>query len=455
MHGRLTRAERVRAGKELRQRLRRSAQAAWTPPRDRPDPVSVLADSDRGRIPELLPVRYGRMVASPFGFLRGAASVMARDLGGGPTTGLQVQLVGDAHVSNFGLFATPERDRVFDANDFDETIAGPWEWDVKRLATSLVLVGRQNRLPRRASRAAALAAVRTYRERMHDLARWRYLDAWYVHLDLAEARGEVGREARRLLKRELPVAEQRTGFHAFPKLARMQRGRARIRDASPLLHHYRDRRTEAVVREAFRRYRASLPVERRALFDRYELADVAQKVVGIGSVGTRCAVGLFLADRDVPEPLFLQVKEAQASVYEPILGRSPFANHAERVVVGQRLVQEASDIFLGWSSGGGFDFYVRQLRDMKFVSDVATLGAGPLEGEAELCGAALARAHARTGDPAAISGYLGPGPAFDEAVATFAERYAAQTESDHEALARAVRAGRVDAQLPRESVRGR
>jgi uncharacterized protein (DUF2252 family) len=402
-------------------------------------------ESDRGRVPELLPIRYGRMAASPFGFLRGAAGVMAHDLAGTPTTGLRVQLVGDAHVANFGLFATPERDQVFDANDFDETLPGPWEWDIKRLATSLVLAAEANGFPGRVARAAPRTAARSYRERLRTLSGWRYLDAWYSHLDLTEAKRDVGRLGQRLLRKELPQARQRTGFHAFPDLAEGAGGRARIRAAPPLIRHFGKARDEAMVREAFRRYRSTLPPERCALFDRYRLVDVAQKVVGIGSVGTRCSVGLFLADPDVAEPLFLQVKEALASVHEPYVGASPFPNHAERVVVGQRLVQEASDIFLGWSRSDGHDFYVRQLRDMKFSSDLTALGPKELLGQAELCGAALGRAHARTGDAAAIAGYLGPGEGFDEAIGAFAEAYARQTARDHAALVQAVARGKVEA----------
>ena len=442
------RGERWRAGKELRRRVRRSAQAAWEPPADRPDPIGLLTTADRGRVRELLPIRYGRMAASPFGFLRGSAPVMAHDLAGTPSTGLRVQLVGDAHLSNFGLFATPERDRVFDANDFDETLAGPWEWDVKRLVTSVSVVGRQGGFPPHRVQPAAAAAVRAYRQRMRSYARQRYLDVWYTHLDLQEATAEVGRAATRLLARELPEATLRTGFHAFPHLAHAGRGGARIRDIPPLLRHYRDPEEEAAVRDVFRAYRERLGPEHRPLFDRYRLVDVAQKVVGVGSVGTRCAVGLFLADDDVPEPLFLQVKEALPSVYEPYVGPSPYANHAERVVVGQRLVQEASDIFLGWSSAGSHDFYVRQLRDMKLVVDVAALRPASLAGYAELCGVALARAHARTGDAAAIAGYLGSGASFDRAVVEFGERYARQVEHDHAALVEAVRHGRLEAVPP-------
>jgi len=408
------RGERLRAGKDLRRRVRRSSQAAWEAPADRPDPIDLLTAADRGRVPELLPIRYGRMAASPFGYLRGSATVMAHDLAGTPSTGLRVQLVGDAHLSNFGLFATPERNRVFDANDFDETLAGPWEWDVKRLVTSLVVVGRQGGFPPHRVQGAAAVAARAYRQRLRAYARERYLDVWYTHLDLQEASAEVGRPAMRLLEHELPEATLRTGFHAFPHLARTGGGGARIRD---------------------------------------RLVDVAQKVVGVGSVGTRCAVGLFLADEDVPEPLFLQVKEALPSVYEPHVGPSPFTNHAERVVVGQRLVQEASDIFLGWSSADAHDYYVRQLRDMKLVVDVGALRPASLAGYAELCGVALARAHARTGDPAAIAGYLGSGESFDRAVVEFGERYARQVERDHATLVEAVRQGRLQADPPARSSR--
>ena len=440
-----SRAERYRAGRELRRQVRRSAQADWSPARDRADPIDLLRAADGGRVPALLPIRYARMASSPFAFLRGAAVVMARDLSTTRTTGLAVQLVGDAHPGNFGLFATPERDQVFDANDFDETTPGPWEWDVKRLASGLVLVARANRLSGKLGRAAARAAARAYRHRLEALAGMRYLDAWYAHLDLAGAAQEVGAIARRWLRRELPVARLRTGFHAFPRLARRTGAHVRIRDDPPLLRHFDRSGDEAAAREVFRSYRENLADDRRVLLDRYRLVDVAQKVVGVGSVGTRCSIGLFLADPDLEEPLFLQVKEARASVYERYLGRSPYRSHAERVVVGQRLVQEASDLFLGWGRAGPHDFYVRQLRDMKFASDLSSLGPRALLGLAELCGASLARAHARTGDAAAIAGYLGRGEGFDEAMVRFGEGYAHQTEEDHAVLLKAIATGRLPA----------
>jgi uncharacterized protein (DUF2252 family) len=443
-----TRAERYRAGKALRSKIPRSSHSVWVPPRDRPDIVNLLKASDGTRLANLLPIRYGRMAFSPFGFLRGAAVVMARDLTGTPVTGLHVQLAGDAHVSNFGFFATPERDQVFDSNDFDETIPGPWEWDLKRLSTSLVLVSRMRGFPDRVARKAAKLAARSYRNRMHSFAQMRYLETWYVHLDKSEVIKEIERKGQRLFREEAEKARERTEFHSFPKIAKITNGRALIRDVPPLIVHYQDPSEEAAIRTVFENYRTNLPKERRMLLDRYHLEDIAQKVVGIGSVGTRCAVGLFLGDQDLLDPIFLQVKEAIPSVYEPYLGPSPYANHAERVVVGQRLVQHASDIFLGWGSSGSHDFYVRQLHDMRFSADITALGPKALFGQAELCGAALARAHARTGDPAFIAGYLGEGNAFDDAMVGFAEAYATQTETDHATLVKAISKGRLAAIAP-------
>jgi uncharacterized protein (DUF2252 family) len=443
----LTRAERYAAGKAIRKRVPRTSHAEWSPSRDRPDPISLLQSADRSRQRALLPVRYGRMSLSPFAFLRGAASVMAHDLAATPVSGIRVQLAGDAHLGNFGVFATPERDQVFDVNDFDETLPGPWEWDLKRLAVSLVLVGRQNRLPGVACRRAAQTSVRTYREAMNRFATMRYVDTWYSHIDRQTSVVQVDRAGRRLIGRAVETARLQTSLHAFPKMATAVRGSARIRDQRPLIVHYRDPADEEESRRFFDRYRTTLPDDRRMLLDRYHIADVAQKVVGVGSVGTVCSVLLLLGDRDVEDPLFLQLKQATASALEPFLGRSAYPNHAQRVVVGQHLIQEASDIFLGWSTLRSRDFYVRQLRDMKFSFDVLRMGSGDLRGHAELCGTALARAHARTGDPAGISGYLGEKALFDVAVAQFAERYADQTEADHRRLLQAIRKGRLPATL--------
>ncbi|HLM91156.1 MAG TPA: DUF2252 domain-containing protein [Thermoplasmata archaeon] len=438
-----SRAKRYANGKALRGQVPRSAHAVWTPAKDRPDPVDLLLDADAHRVPSLVPIRYGRMSLSPFAFLRGAASVMAHDLSATPTTGIRTQLCGDAHLSNFGVFGTPERDQVFDVNDFDETLPGPWEWDVKRLATSLVVAGRQNGFSPGLNRKAARTAVRAYRERMGRFARERYLDTWYSHLDLENLGWGLKRGGRKLMSRAVKKARRRTGLHAFPKMVKVVNGRYRIRDDPPLIVHYTNPAHDEESRVFFDRYLATLPDERRMLLDRYHIVDVAQKVVGVGSVGTACSVLLLMADRDVEDPLFLQLKQAGSSALEPYQGASPYANHAQRVVVGQHLMQEASDIFLGWSSVRSEDFYVRQLRDMKFSSDVTTLGPKALLGQAALCGTALARAHARTGDPASISGYLGEKDVFDEAIAGFAVAYADQTERDYRTLMQAVQKGRV------------
>ena len=442
-----TRAARYAEGRRLRRRVPRSAHALWSPSRDRPDPIELLGTSDRDRLPALLPIRYGRMSLSPFAFLRGAANVMARDLSTNPVTGPQVQLCGDAHVSNFGIFATSERNQVFDLNDFDETLPGPWEWDVKRLATSLVVAGRQNRYGRSETRKAARAAVRSYRELMAEFAGMRYLDTWYFHLDLQRRALPVGRKPRKLIGRGLAKARRRTGLHAFPKMTRAVRGRYHIRNESPLIVHCKDPATFEQSRLFYQRYLATLPDERRLLLDRYHIVDVAQKVVGVGSVGLACSVLLLMGDSDVEDPLFLQLKQATASALEPFLGPSGYPNHAQRVVEGQHRIQEASDIFLGWSRLGGRDFYIRQLRDMKFSYDLSTLGPRQFLGQAKLCGTALARAHARTGDPAQISGYLGNRGVFDEAVTAFAESYADQTQRDYRALLIAIKKGRVAADV--------
>ena len=440
---RASRAARRAAGKVLRSKVPRSGHSYWSPPRDRVDPVELLAASDRVRAPALLPIRYERMSLSSFAFLRGAAVVMAHDLATTPVTGLRVQMCGDAHVGNFGFFATPERDQVFDLDDFDETLVGPWEWDVKRLGVSLVLAARGNRYGRTTARDAARAAVASYRTMMARFARMRYLDTWYFHLDQESQSALAGSTPKKLIDRAITKARQKTSLHAFPKLAQVRAGRARIRDDPPLIVHYPERAALEESRSFYDRYLSTLSDERRMLLDRYQVADVAQKVVGVGSVGLACSVILLLADSDVVDPLFLQIKQATESALEGVLEPSPYENHAERVVVGQRMIQEASDAFLGWSRLRSRDFYVRQLWDMKFSYDISTLGPRELVGQAELCGTALARAHARTGDPARISGYLGKGDAFDEAVTRFAEAYADQTERDYEAMLEAIRKGRL------------
>jgi uncharacterized protein (DUF2252 family) len=442
-----TREQRWAEGKAARRRVPRSSHASWAPPKDRPDPLDLLAEADRSRLPALLPIRYGRMSLSPFAFLRGAAPVMAHDLASTPRTGFRVQLCGDAHLSNFGMFGTPEREKVFDVNDFDETLPGPWEWDLKRLATSFILVGRQKGYGRSLTRRVARVAVRAYRRTMTKFARMPYSAIWYFHLD-PDAHGvPAGAASVRLLHRSARLARRSTSLHVFPRIARAVRGGYRIRDQRPLIVHYRGSDEVEESRSFFDRYLGTLPEERRMLLDRYHIVDVAQKVVGVGSVGLASSVLLLLGDTEEADPLFLQMKQAVPSALEGPLPRSRYPNHAQRVVVGQHLIQQASDVFLGWSRYRSRDFYVRQLHDMKFAFDLSDLGPREFGGQAQLCGIALARAHARTGDPAGIGGYVGDGKVFDEAIVVFAEAYAEQTQQDHRALVAAIRSGRVEARV--------
>jgi len=405
----------------------------------------------------LVPIRYGRMSLSPFTFLRGSAGVMANDLAKTPVSGIQAQLCGDAHLSNFGVYASPERRQVFDVNDFDETLAGPWEWDVKRLAASVVVAGRQNGYPAQESRQAVLRCLQSYRENMQQFALMNHLDVWYFHLDvegiLAMARGMAGRkELQKRVERASERASKRTRIETFPKLTEAVNSQYRIKDEPPLIYHYdpldtgRDDLDAEEWRAMVREYLASLPDERRMMIFRYRSVDIAQKVVGVGSVGTRCAIVLALGGAEGDDPLFMQIKEASASVLEPYAGASPYANHGERVVIGQRLMQAASDVLLGWTTFNGKDYYVRQLRDMKFSAEVETMDPVLFTAYVQLCAATLARAHARTSDPAQISGYLGNKDVFDQAIASFAEVYADQTERDHAALLTAIKEGRVQAQ---------
>jgi uncharacterized protein (DUF2252 family) len=445
-------ADRLAAGRAQRAKAARSAHADWKPPADRPDPIDVLEASNRNRLPDLVPIRYGRMVQSPFAFLRGSAALMAHDLASTPTTGLRVQACGDCHLMNFGGFASPERTLIFDINDFDETLAAPWEWDVKRLAASVAVAARHLGASKRDGRAAVLTCVRSYRERLRRFARMTVLDVWYhripfktlVHLSRTA-------EERKLWEQGARSARARTAVHVIPKLVATVREHRHVVDNPPCIYHPADVAAfEAEMRTLFQHYRASLPDSVRFLFGRYRFVDAAVKVVGVGSVGTRCAVAYFEAGPD--DPLLLQVKEAQHSVLEPYAGKSPYANQGQRVVFGQRLMQSASDIFLGWAraEAGGFDFYVRQLRDMKGSVPLEAMTPPDLADYAEYCGWALARAHAKGGDAAQISGYLGKGDAFDRALAAFADAYADQTERDHAALVAAVRSGRLHAQEEKE-----
>lgn len=438
-------ADRVDRGKAARQRVPRSAHALWLPPVDRRDPVAVLERQGHDRLQELLPIRYGRMSGSPFAYLRGAAAVMAADLAGRPHTGLTVQLCGDAHLLNFGVYASPERSLLFDLNDFDETFPGPFEWDVKRLAASVAVAGRENGHGEAKVHRAVLASVAAYRTAMRRLARLGELAVWYERIE-ADSLVPLLRCARRRRQAQssLTRARRRTSLQAVGKLTETVDGRRRIIHDPPLLEPA-GAADEASLRKIFSDYRSTLSEERRLLLDRYRFVDAARKVVGVGSVGTRCFVVL-LAGRDTDDPLFLQIKEARRSVLEEHLPTGPYVHPGHRVVAGQRLLQAAGDIFLGWMTGPqGRAFYWRQLRDMKGSADVAGMTPGSLHAYARMCGTALARAHARSGDRIAIASYLGTADTFDHAITDFALTYADQTATDHAALGAAIAAGVVAA----------
>ena len=443
--------ERRTQGKVLREAVPREAHGHWKAPKGRRDIVDLLNESNEGRMPQLVPIRFGRMMQSPFTFFRGSAVVMAADLASTPVSGIRVQACGDAHLSNFGGFATPERRIVFDINDFDETLPAPWEWDLKRLAASVVVAGRQIRLPESDAARAVRATVCSYREHMSDYASMRALEVWYDTIDVDRFLKAMDSEERREQVRERleSAGEKNIPEFLFPKLAEHRGATPRIKDDPPLIFHPTAEQApglESGYKEALARYRESLPEHLRTLFDRFKFCDLAMKVVGIGSVGTLCGVMLFMASDD--DPIFLQVKEAAASVLEPYGGKSLHGNHGERVVVGQRLMQSASDLFLGWTRGNnGRDYYVRQLRDMKVSALIEDFDAGDLRAYGRVCAWALARAHARSGDAAMIAGYMGASETFDDAIAEFAVEYADQAHKDHRAFVRAVRQGRIKAAL--------
>jgi uncharacterized protein (DUF2252 family) len=457
--------EHAARGKAERAEIPRAAHAIWEALPGRPDPIALLEEQAKTRVPELVPIRYGRMLVSPFTFYRGAACVMASDLAATARSGLRVQLCGDAHLSNFGVFGSPERRMVFDINDFDETLPGPWDWDVKRLAASLELAGRDNGFSKAARSDIVLTTVRAYREAMRSFAALRNLDVWYASLDIQQIldrfRSQVGRERLNVTERNVAKARTKDSLQAYEKLTREVGGRRRIISDPPLIVPMEDfvkgvdrEQLEQQVREILRGYRATLQPDRRHVLEGYNFADMAHKVVGVGSVGARAWI-LLLFGRDEEDPLFLQAKEAQASVLERFLGKSAYPNSGQRVVAGQRLMQAASDIFLGWQRVKGADgierdFYVRQLRDWKFSVDIAALDRVLLTTYGGLCGWTLARAHARSGDRIAIAAYLGKADTFDKGVAAFANAYADQTERDHQALAAAVRSGRIQAGGERE-----
>jgi uncharacterized protein (DUF2252 family) len=429
-------------------------------PARRPDPVSLLEEQARSRVPELVPVRHGRMMPSPFTFFRGNALGMATDLGAGPVSGLAVQLCGDAHLSNFGLFGSPERRLLFDINDFDESTAGPWEWDVKRLAASLVVAGRENGFTRKERRKAVLQTVRRYRDATTAFATMGVLDVWYARADVDDLqgllRGRVNSKGRKAVEQVVAKARNSGSLKAFAKLTETTDEGVRIKADPPLVVPIGDllpdagrEELETQVKGLLTRYRRTLPSDRRALLDKFEFVDLAHKVVGVGSVGTRCWIVL-LRGRDDGDPLFLQVKEARRSVVEGqvpagLRQRSVRQNQGARVVAGQRLMQAASDIFLGWDRIEDIDFYVRQLRDMKGSAAVDQLGPSELMTYGELCGWTLARAHARSGDPIALAAYLGTDDAFPDAIAAYAELSADQNERDYQTFLDAVRSGRLEA----------
>jgi uncharacterized protein (DUF2252 family) len=447
-----TSEERRTAGKQLRNTVPRDAHGGWHPRLRREDPLRILRAADATRQPELIPLRYGRMLQSPFTFYRGSAAVMAANLAQTPATGIRVQACGDAHLLNFGGFATPERRPIFDVNDLDETLPAPWEWDVKRLAASFVLAARSNGLSDANGRDAAIACARSYRRTMREFSGMDVLETWYARLDEQAYLAMLPESQRAVASKRIAKATAR-GSHelVFPKLTEQAGERLRIRDTPPTIFHQEDAESGSyldMVADVLAKYRATLAENRRVLLDRYRLVDVAVKVVGIGSVGTLCMVALMMSVAG--HPFFLQIKEANASVLEAYAGKSVYEHHSERVVQGQRLMQPASDLFLGWATGPqGRHFYMRQLRDVKLSPLVETYDAEMLSIYASACGWVFARVHAKAGDPWMISGYLGSKGDFDTAIGRFALAYADQAEHDHAALGAAARAGVIDFTLDR------
>jgi uncharacterized protein (DUF2252 family) len=461
--GLLTPAERAVRGKAARAEVPLESHAVFDPPPDRPDPIALLEEQSQTRVPELVPVRYGRMMVSPFTYFRGAALPMASDLATTPVSGLAVQACGDAHLSNFGVFGSAERRLVFDVNDFDETLPAPWEWDVKRLAASLEVAARENGFPGKKRRAIVAAAVTGYREAMRDFAGMTNLDVWYAHADMdllrQQAAAQLKARGRKEFDKGLTKARTRDSMQEVGKLTHLVDGRPRIISDPPLIVPIDQLIPDEMDRKGFvaqltdlvARYRRTLETDRRYLLEQYEFCDMAHKVVGVGSVGTRCWIVLLLG-RDLSDPLFLQVKEAGESVLSRFVGASKYTNQGQRVVAGQRLMQASSDIFLGWQhvdaggDGRPRDFYIRQLRDWKFSVDIEAMVPRGMRMYGELCGWTLARAHARSGDRIAIAAYLGASDTFDQAITEFSAAYADQNEKDHDELLAAVSSGRIIAE---------
>ena len=462
--GHLTPAERAARGKAARAEVPLESHAEFDPAPDRPDSIALLEEQGASRVPNLVPVRYGRMMASPFSYYRGAALPMAADLATTPVTGLAVQACGDAHLSNFGVFGSAERRLVFDVNDFDETTPGPWEWDVKRLAASLEVAARDNGFPGKKRRAIVAAAMASYRDAMRGFADMTNLEVWYAHADLDQLRQQAGGQLkgrqRKAIDKGLVKARTRDSMQEVGKLTHLVDGKPRIIADPPLIvpadqlipDEIDRKRFEGLISDLVAGYRRTMETDRRYLLEQYEFCDMAHKVVGVGSVGTRCWIVLMLG-RDTGDPLFLQVKEAQDSVLCRYVGSSKYSNQGQRVVAGQRLMQASSDIFLGWQrvaigaeNNGHRDFYVRQLRDWKFSLDYGAMVPRGMRLYGQLCGWTLARAHARSGDRIAIAAYLGASDTFDQAITKFAGAYADQNEKDHEALLVAVASGRIVAE---------
>ena len=461
--GHLTPAERAARGAQARAEVPRESHADFTVPASRPDPIALLEEQAKARVPELVPVRWGRMMVSPFTYYRGAALPMASDLATTPVSGLTVQACGDAHLSNFGVFGSAERNLVFDVNDFDETLPGPWEWDVKRLAASMEVAARSNGFSDKQRRKIVAGTVAGYRQAMRDFAGMSQLGIWYARADIDQLRAQLESKMddrqRKLVAKGAAKARTRDSMEELGKLTTSVDGQLRIMADPPLLVPIEDLLADPSQRSALEseihsimsKYRRTLATDRRYLIDQYEFVHMARKVVGVGSVGTRCWIVLMLG-RDESDPLFLQVKEAEESVLSRFLGASEFANMGQRVVAGQRLMQASSDIFLGWHrvaaglDGKQRDFYVRQLRDWKFSLDVDAMVPGGMRMYGEVCGWTLARAHARSGDAIAIAAYLGGSDVFDQAIAQFADAYADQNERDHNAVLEAVKAGRIVAE---------
>ena len=448
---RLTSDERRAKGKALRDRVPRVSHGGWRAPKGR-DPVQIVLDSNADRIPQLIPVRMGRMAQSPFAFYRGAAALMAADLAATPMSGIRVQACGDAHLMNFGGFATPERNIIFDINDFDETLPGPWEWDLKRLAASVVIAAQHVTLAESEAARLAITTARAYRERVSDYSSMRVLDVWYdriyqSHFMEDAQTAAVKQKVRKQMDHSLDEARRKgVPDYLFPKLVRYDGSVPKFKDEPPLLFHPDAElapNLESGMRNVLERYRVTLPEHVRVVFDRFAYCDLAAKVVGVGSVGTRCVVMLFMAEEN--DSLILQAKEARASVLEPYVGKSEHDTHGERVVAGQRLMQSASDMMLGWTVGTDKrDYYVRQLRDMKASFNMEAADYDLLNVYARMCARALARSHARSGDAAMIAGYLGSSATFDEAIGEFAVEYADQNRNDYRAFTKAIKEGRIE-----------